>query len=310
MSKIIIPKRFRERYDGLVGDVEEFFRCLETQLPRSFRINPIKAERGKVLENFEKYGIEIKPVKWYQDAFITNDLRLGNTIEHFMGHIYIQELTSMLPVFVASQELSEGGLVLDCCAAPGSKTTQAAGFMKNMGCIIANDISYMRTKALKFNLEKLGILNTIITNQDFRFFQLKEKADAVFLDAPCTSEGTIRKDPDMLSHWSEAKIFGISRLQKQLILRAFDSLGGDGLLMYSTCTFAPEENEEVVDYLLKNRKGVVIEDIKLDGFKLSPGIEGWEKKEFSEEIKKTSRVWPHHNNTDGFFLAKIRKIAD
>jgi len=310
MSKIVIPKKFRERYNGLADDVEEFFRCLETHLPRSFRINPIKAERGRVLENFGKYGIEIKPVNWYQDAFITNDLRLGNTIEHFMGHIYIQELTSMLPVFVASQELSETGLVLDCCAAPGSKTTQAAGFMKNMGCIIANDISYMRTKALKFNLEKLGALNTIITNQDFRFFPFSGKFDTILLDSPCTSEGTIRKDKSVLDQWSEKRIFGISRLQKQLILKGFDLLKAGGQMIYSTCTFAPEENEEVVDYLLKNRKGVCIEQIKIDGFKISSGIEGWGKKEFLEEVKKTSRIWPHHNDTDGFFMAKIRKTVD
>ncbi|HLD42316.1 MAG TPA: RsmB/NOP family class I SAM-dependent RNA methyltransferase [archaeon] len=306
-SRTVIPDKFRERYAGLVEDKKEFFDCLVSPLPRAFRINTIKADKKQVLEKFGVYGIELKPVVWYPDAFVTNDLRLGNTIEHFMGYIYIQELTSMLPAVVASKELSEKSFVVDCCAAPGSKTTQAAGFMGNKGCIIANDINYMRIKALKFNLEKLGVLNTIVTNQDFRFFTSKEKADTVLLDAPCTSEGTVRKDWNVLSHWSEAKIFGMSKLQKQLILRAFDLVKTGGQLIYSTCTFSPEENEEVVQYLLQNRQGVEIEKITLNGFKLSSGIQEWGKQKFDPEIRKTCRIWPHHNDTDGFFIAKIRK---
>ncbi len=334
-SRTVIPNKFRERYAGLVEDKKEFFDCLVSPLPRAFRINTIKAQKNEVLEKFGEYGIELKPVVWYPDAFIVNRgeslekgetslFSIGNTIEHFMGYIYIQELTSMLPTVVASKELSEKSFVVDCCAAPGSKTTQAAGFMGNKGCIIANDINYMRIKALKFNLEKLGVLNTIVTNQDFRFFTIsgnrslsdqngpvsspKEKADIVLLDAPCTSEGTVRKDWNVLSHWSEAKIFGISKLQKQLILRAFDLVKTGGQLIYSTCTFAPEENEEVVQYLLQNRQGVEIEKITLNGFKLSSGILEWGKQKFDPEIRKTCRVWPHHNDTDGFFVAKIRKL--
>ncbi len=307
MAEKKIPKKFQERYGKLVDDEKEFFRSLNQRLPKAFRVNTLKAGKEAVLEKFQGYGIAVKPVSWYRDAFTTDFFEIGNTIEHFMGHIYIQELTSMVPVVIASDEIKKSKIILDCCAAPGSKTTQMAALMANKGCIVANDIDYMRLKALKFNIEKLGVLNTIITNQDIRFFQGKEGFDSVLLDAPCTSEGTIRKDPDILARWSEKRIFGIARLQKQLILKAFDLVKPSGTLIYSTCTFAPEENEEVVQYLLDNRDGFKLENISLDGFKLSEGIIDFDKK-LDKEIKKTARVWPHHNNTDGFFVAKIRKL--
>ncbi len=305
-NKIVIPKKFRERYNNLVDDKKEFFACLETPLPKSFRVNVIKGDRKNIIEKFQQYGIKIQQVSWHKDAFVTDFFQIGSTIEHFMGHIYVQELTSMMPVAILSESIKEG-IALDACAAPGSKTTQLAACMENRGAIIANDINYIRIKALKFNIEKLGVLNTIITNRDFRSFSFPEKFDIVLLDAPCTSEGTIRKDWNVLSHWSEAKIFGISRLQKQLILKGFDFLKEGGTMVYSTCTFAPEENEEVVQHLLENREDVIIEKIKLNGFELSEGILNWNKKGFDGQIKNTARVWPHHNNTGGFFMAKIRK---
>jgi len=302
-----VLKKFAERYGKIVDDEKGFLEFLCKPLQKAFRVNTIKADKKQVLEKFSEYGIQANSVGWHPEAFTTDFFEIGNTIEHFMGYIYIQELTSMMPAVVLSESLSGNRTILDCCAAPGSKTTQIASMMGNKGCIIANDIDYVRIKALKFNIEKLGVLNTIITNQDFRFFSIPEKFDAVLLDAPCTSEGTIRKDRNILSHWSEKKIFGLSRLQKQMILKGFDLLRDGGSMVYSTCTFAPEENEEVVQYLLDNRKGVKIEKIKLKGFKLSEGILKWNKKEFAKEIENCSRVWPHHNDTDGFFMAKIRK---
>ena len=294
-----IPPPFRERYDSIVSD--KFYEYLEKPLPRSFRINNLKANKKEVLERFESYGIELKPVTWYSDAFIS-DSRIGNTIEHFMGWIYVQELTSMLPPLIMSKEL--GRTILDAAAAPGSKTTQLADLMENKGLIVANDISYLRTKALKSNLEKLGVINTVVTNYNLKNFP-KVKFDAILLDAPCSSEGTIRKNPDILSIWSIKDIIGKSRLQKDLILKAYDLLKEGGYLIYSTCTFAPEENEEVVNHLLENRE-VRIEKINLD-LKNSPGLDSWQKRDFSPEVKNCCRIWPEQNDTGGFFLCKIRR---
>ncbi len=308
MAELQFPKKFVERYGKVVDDEKAFLECLQTRLPRAFRVNTLKVEKSQVLKNIEEKGIEFQKVPWYEGAFVTQSLEIGNTIDHFIGNIYIQELVSMLPGVLVSGEISDNRLVLDAAAAPGSKTTHLAAIMENKGCIIANDKDYWRIKALKFNLEKLGVLNTVITNQDFRFFQLSLQPDFILLDAPCSSEGTIRKDPDVLKRWSEKNIFGMSRLQKQMILRGFDLLKHGGLLIYSTCTFGPEEDEEVVQYLVEKRDGVKVERIEVKGLRISPGVEKWGEREFDSQIQNCGRIWPHHNNTGGFFIAKIRKV--
>ncbi len=302
---ISFPNLFKQRYSNL-PDSEKLFEFLEKRLPRSFRINSLKANKKEVLENFKEYGIEFEQYPWYTDAFKTNDLRIGNTIEHFNGWIYIQEATSMLPPLMLKNFLGENSYVLDAAAAPGSKTTQLADLMNNKGFLLANEISYSRTKALKFNLEKMGVLNTVLTNYNFKSFPEKVQFDCILVDAPCSSEGTLRKDPNIISTWSIKRVLENSKLQKKMLLKGFNLLKPGGCLVYSTCTFAPEENEEVVDFLLQNTDAK-LEKINIENFKLSEGIEEWENKKFSSEVKNCSRVWPQNNDTDGFFLAKIRK---
>jgi len=299
-----IPKRFKERYGNLVDDENAFFEILTKRLSKSFRVNTIKAKVKDIVERFECYGIKLNKVPWYNEAFVSENPEIGFTIEHFLGYIYIQELTSMLPPLIIRNELKRAESVLDACAAPGSKATQVSAFMKNRGLLVANDINYRRIKALKFNVEKSGALNTVITNNDLRNFGSMQ-FDIVLLDVPCSAEGTIRKNPGLFSIWREWKIKMYARLQKQLIVKAFDLLKPNGVLVYSTCTFAPEENEAVIDHLLKNRNAK-IEKISLPRMKISHGITKWGA-EFDSEIEKTVRIWPHHNNTGGFFLAKVRK---
>jgi len=303
--KIIIPEKFKERYKDLVDDQGAFFSCLTKPLPKAFRVNTLKTSVEEVKKRFADYGISIKQTPWYSDAFVSETHEIGLTLEHFLGHIYIQEFASMLPPLTVRNELEKARRVLDACAAPGSKTTQMAALMNNKGMIVANDIAYRRISALKFNIEKTGSLNTIITNQDLRFFP-KSEFDVILVDAPCSSEGTIRKSPEVFSFWSEKKIHGYSNLQKQLILKAFDLLTPEGVLVYSTCTFAPKENEEVVNYLL-NKRPATLEKISIPRFNLTPGVTEWRGKAFNSEVKKTARVFPHHNDTGGFFMARVRK---
>ena len=226
------------------------------------------------------------------------------TIEHFIGYFYMQEVVSLLPAVVLAPQ--KGEVVLDVCAAPGSKTTQMSQMMHNTGLIVANDNDFMRLKPLKYNIEKCGCLNVAITNIDGRV--IKGKFDKILLDAPCSSEGQIRKDWKVLSRWSEDYIKTFSNLQKQFIKHAFEILKPNGILVYSTCTFAPEENEEVVNYLLENFENAKLEKIELKDFKFSEGIIEWQGKKFKSEIKKCVRVWPHQNDTGGFFVAKITKL--
>jgi len=285
----------------MVDDEKAFFETIEKRMPYAFRINTLKAEKKYVLEGFGKYGICAKSLPFYKDGFVTDDLRVGSTLEHFMGHVYIQEIVSMIPPLL----IDLGQTILDACAAPGSKTTQLAALMKNKGVLVANDIDYNRIKALNSNIERLGVMNTTVMNMNF--LNMEGNFDSILLDAPCSAEGTIRKNPDTLSHWSENLILSNSSRQKRMILKAFDMLKEGGNLVYSTCTFGPEENEEVVDYLIKNKDGVTLERISVKGFKTSEGIGEWGKKTYDFDVKKVVRIWPQHNNTGGFFIAKVKK---
>lgn len=305
----MIPDRFRERYSQIVDDPDAFFRCICQFVPKSFRVNTIKSDRKTVLERFAGYGMNIHGVPWYEDAFISESLEIGSTLEHFAGSIYIQELASMLPPLLMRKELEDARLVLDGCAAPGSKTTEIAAFMKNRGTIIANDTDFDRIRALKFNLEKCGVLNTIITNMDLRKYPPRE-FDAIFIDAPCSSEGTCRKSESLLRSWSERFIKKNSDTQKGLITKGFDMLAPDGAMIYSTCTYAPEENEAVLDHLLKSRSDARIEKISVPGLRCAQGITGWEGRSFDDQVRNAIRIWPHMNDTEGFFLAKVTRWAD
>jgi NOL1/NOP2/sun family putative RNA methylase len=299
------PGRFRERYCSIVDEPDAFLDCLSRPLPKSFRVNTLKSSSGAVMGRFDGYGMKISQMPWYSDAFVSENPEVGSTLEHFTGAIYLQELVSMLPPLLLREELEEAHMVLDGCAAPGSKTTQLAAFMQNKGTIIANDVDYSRIRALKFNLEKTGALNTAITNLDLRWFP-DSRFDCVILDVPCSAEGTMRKSTGVSASWSEKEIARKSRLQKQLITKAFDLLAPGGSMVYSTCTFAPEENEAVVDHLLKERDAF-LERIMINGFALSPALEEWDGHRFRPETADAARIWPHHNDTGGFFLAKVKK---
>jgi len=296
---------FKERYSQIVDDEPAFFDCLMQPLPKSFRVNTLKSNIDNVKKRFAGYGIKLTQMPWYDEAFISDNLEVGSTLEHFHGDIYLQELVSMIPAITIKEELSNARLVLDACAAPGSKTTQMAAIMNNKGTIVANDLSYARIRALRFNLEKTGTINTVITNYDIRRMS-KNQFEVILLDVPCSAEGTFRKNSELSKIWTMKQILSNSHLQKQLITKAFDLLAPGGTLVYSTCTFAPEENEEVVNHLLENRDAK-IEKIEIPDIHMSWGIEEWNTKQFDPQLKKTVRIWPHHNNTGGFYIAKVTK---
>ncbi len=307
MNEPIIPKLFRERYNKLAPNPKQFFRTIQEPLKPAIRINTNKISCEEILLRLKKQGWQLKQVPFYENAFVIenagDDKHIGLTVEHFMGYFYMQEVVSLLPAVILEPKKDE--LILDMCAAPGSKTTQLSQMMSNTGLIVVNDNDFMRLKPLKYNVEKCGCLNVAITNVDGRV--IKGAFDKILLDAPCSSEGQIRKDWKVLSRWSEEYIKSFSNLQKQLIKHAFEILKPNGTLVYSTCTFAPEENEEVVSYLLEKFESAKLETINLKGFKTSEGMTEWQGKKFSPEVRKCIRVWPHQNDTGGFFVAKIRK---
>ncbi len=211
----------------------------------------------------------------------------------------------MLPPLLVRAELASATSVLDACAAPGSKTTQLAALMNNRGTIVANDLEYDRIRALKFNLEKTGALNTVVTNYDLRTFP-QTQFDIVLLDAPCTSEGTMRKDRKLFTWWSAKRIPASANRQRQLITKAFDLLREGGTLVYSTCTFAPEENEETIQHLFDNRPAELL-PIEIPGLTMTNGLTAWQGRDYDPRMAMTKRIFPHFHDTGGFFLAKVRK---
>ena len=236
---------------------------------------------------------------------------LGRSIEHLIGYYYIQELASMLSIIALKPKPNE--LILDLCASPGSKTSQIASQMQNTGTIIANDINIQRIQILASNLERCGVANVIITREDGitlceKLKSQKLKFDKILLDAPCSGEGTMRSSPKTCLMWNPNTIKSLSKLPKKLFKNAFEILKEDGEMVYSTCTHAPEENEEIVDFALKEFKGLIeIKKINLP-VKCREGVVKWEDKNYNNEVKESCRIYPQDNNSEGFFVAKFKKL--
>ena len=293
-----------ERYSSLSDDKEKFAESIDKPLKQSFRINKIKGKKEKILDRIKNYDPYLEKVDWCDNAFLSTLDNLGSSIEHFTGQIYIQELTSMLPPLIVKDLIKEN-TILDCCAAPGSKTTQIAELMNNKGHIIANDVRYARIKSLRGNLDRLGITNTTVTLRDFKSFP-NTKADLYFVDAPCSSEGTIRKKNAVTRKWKDYDYERFSRMQKGLLKKACEMAPKGSTIVYSTCTFAPEENENVINEII-NEENVKLQNINLNGLKMKKGITSWKQNDYDKDVEKCRRIWPHHNNTDAFFLARMEK---
>jgi len=308
---------FLERMKLLFPDKKDFnsyLEILKKEPVRSIRCNTIKISPEKLKKRLEKKGWKIKILfeNFPEIMIVENELQpgeLGRALEHLLGYYYIQEIASMLPALALNPKEHEK--ILDLCASPGSKTTQMAAMMKNSGLIIANEVKFGRIKILASNLERCGVMNTIITKRDGtalckRFKQKNFLFDKILLDAPCSGEGTIRSTPKTLEMWNIKTIENLSKLQKSLIASAIEILKPNGELIYSTCTHAPEENEEIIDFALKNFN-VKIKKINLP-IKTQQGITKFKEKEYSEDVKYSCRVYPQLADTEGFFIAKIQKL--
>ncbi|MEO0072412.1 MAG: RsmB/NOP family class I SAM-dependent RNA methyltransferase [candidate division WOR-3 bacterium] len=305
---IQFPEKFIKRYQMIIPNFEQFLEILRVPVTPSLRINTLKGPKAEILAMLG--SLELVPIPWYPDGYyVKNRINLGSLASHQQGLIYLQEAISMLPPIILAPRPNEK--ILDLAAAPGSKTTQLAMLMGNQGLIVANDISKNRLRALISNLKRLGVINTVVTNYPGQILGtiLPNYFDKVLLDAPCSLEGTIRNSPEVLKNWTETKIKRLSQRQEALINSAFRTLKPNGILIYTTCTFAPEENEAVVSYLLKKYPEIAVcEPISLSGIKYHSGVNQWQNEVYPEAVKNCLRIYPHDNDTEGFFIAKIRKV--
>ena len=293
-----IPDGFIERYREILGSkLEKFIWYLAKPQRPSIRVNTLKTSLSWLEDSLkENYDWDLERFKWLDHAFYLNYSveNPGATLEHTAGFYYVQGDSSMIPAFVLDPK--PGELVLDITAAPGSKTTQMCQYMRNTGAILANETSKKRAFVLYNNLKRFGCYNTRVRIDDGRRIPGSNIFDKALVDAPCSNESS------MLSRkvaWSENMILSLSNLQKGLLRSAIRLTKPGGTIVYSTCTFEPEENEEVVDWAVENLP-VKLMPVHVHGLKLETGLPGYECS------KHVSRIWPW-DGMQGFFIARMVK---
>jgi NOL1/NOP2/sun family putative RNA methylase len=294
-----------ERYEPLVEEFDAFLDACQRPLPSVVRVNTIEATPERAKAALDDEGVGWTDREWSDTVLELDTDSPGSTWASYHGWIHGQEEVSAIPAEVLAPE--PGERVWDACAAPGSKTTQLAALMDDSGLVVANDNNLGRLSALRFNTERLGVTNTAVTNTDSRNFSLKpfdfDVFDKALVDAPCSCEGTIRKNPTTLDDWSMDHVRSVAGVQKGILTRAIQATMEGGTVVYSTCTFAPEENEAVLDYALDAEDCRLVEfDFPLDS---RPGVTEWEGETYDESVRKAQRFYPHHNDTGGFFCAKL-----
>lgn len=315
--KPIFKQRFLEMLSNDENEYEKFEETILKPQKKSFRINTLKEENPEdLIKNIKNKGLKLEQIPWTPlGYFVEYDENtrhdLGNLFEHFLGKIYVQEATSMLPPITLEipENIDNNFTVLDMCAAPGSKTTQLADIMNNRGKLIANEIDYKRLGPLKINLERSGFTNIIITQKNGTNIKGENLFDRILLDAPCSGSGVIRKSPKTLDKYNPKKLKSLNNTQLELLNTALRLLKSGGIMTYSTCSLDPEENEILVKKFLEKNNNAQILPIEIEGVKKSNLIKNFQGEEIPKQVyENTLRVWPQDNDTNGFFIAKIKKL--
>ncbi len=298
-----------ERYAPLIDDYDAFLAACERPLPSVVRVNTIKTDPGRARRALDAEGIDYEPVDWHDQLLRLPDGSPGTNWPYFHGWLHGQEEVSAVPALAVDPQ--PGEQIWDSCAAPGSKTTQLSALMDDRGLVVGNDNNLGRLSSLRHNAERLGVTNLVVTKQDGRNFSLNpfdfDEFDRAIVDAPCSCEGTIRKNPTTLAEWTLEHVHSVAAVQKGILSRAVQATKPGGTVVYSTCTFAPEENEAVVDHVLDTEDcEVVAFDPPLDSVS---GVTEWEGDSYDPRVTDTHRIYPHLNDTGGFYCAKLAVTA-
>lgn len=299
------------RYQPIIDDWTTFCRTLGQPLPTCIWANTLRLDPQQLKNLLSAEGIPFTPLPWHPGGFkLAPEFKPGRHWAYLAGLYHTQEEVSMLPVLLLKPQ--PGDRVLDMCAAPGNKSAQIAVQMKNQGTVIANDINFGRMRAVRQVQERLGLISLTTTVYDgANYPKAAGLFDKILVDAPCSCEGTVRKDPAVSERISSDIWHKKSASQKALLRKAVQLCKPGGKIIYSTCTFAPEENEMVVHDILQTFGADTVQLLPavLPHFTTSPGLTNWNNQRFDPTLRCTMRVWPHQNDTGGFFVAVIQKLA-
>lgn len=296
------------------ADIVDFMEASESPRPLTIRTNTLKTRRRQLAEALITRGMNVDPIdKWSAVGLVVYDssVPVGATPEYLAGHYMIQSASSFLPVVALAPQQNEK--IIDMAAAPGGKTSYIGAVMKNTGTLVANDLKRDRIKSLVANIHRLGLRNAVVSNYDG--LQIPKVFghcfDRALLDAPCSGSGIISHDPAVKMNRRRRDLENTTRIQKELILAAIDSVNSKsktgGYIVYSTCSVLVDENEAVVDYALRKR------DVKVVESGISFGVPGFTKMRqhrFHPSLEHARRIYPHIHNLDGFFVCKLKKISE
>lgn len=298
-----LPGPFLDRMKHMLkGEYQDFLASYGKPRLHGLRVNTMKITP----QRFEEISpFSVKPIPWVKDGFYyEGDVHPASDPYYTAGLYYLQEPSAMTPA--SRLPIEKGDKVLDLCAAPGGKSTHLAARLYDTGILVANDISASRAKALLYNLEVFGAGNIFVTNEiPGKLSEVFEGwFDKVLVDAPCSGEGMFRKACDVAKTWDEQRPRYFAKIQKDIVSNAVKMLKPGGMMLYSTCTFSPEENEGTISWLLWKYPEMELADIaSYEGFR--PGVPDWG--DGNEELKKCVHIWPHHMEGEGHFLALLRK---
>ncbi len=299
----MLPDTFLMRMRRFLGaEFGAFETAMRGERTNSLRVNSLKLEPDEIGNILPA---SLSPIPWCDAGFyVSHESRVGSSLAHALGLIYVQEASAMAVALALAPQA--GDRVLDLCAAPGGKTTHLSQLMGGDGLLVANEINASRARILEENLERLGCPG-VVTNEDpARLAQVwPAYFDRILVDAPCSGEGMFRKNPDAAREWRPELVLTCARRQTQILDAAAIMIKPGGTLVYSTCTFAPEENEAAVEGFLESHPE--FELLEIAGF--SPGRPDWidGPRDRSGELSRTARLWPHLLRGEGHFIAKLIK---
>ena len=302
----MLPQAFLDRMEQMLGgEYPAFLQSYEKERLQALRVNPLKAPRDVFVA---AAPFTLRPVAWEPNGFYYGkEAAPGKHPYHAAGVYYIQEPSAMAPA--AYLDAQPGEKILDLCAAPGGKSTQIAAAMRGEGLLISNEIHPARAKILSENIERMGIRNAMVTNESPQSLAKVFEAyfDRIMVDAPCSGEGMFRKNADACDEWSPENVVLCAERQAEILECAASMLRPGGRMVYSTCTFAPEENEGTISQFLAKHPEFEIADV-MHYPQMSSGVAAWTS-DPQPGLERTIRLFPHRVDGEGHYLAVLTKAG-